>query len=55
MNTLIPKFRRGSSAFARAFANARKEGKKIFNYKGKSYTTRMKGESDEDWAKVYNT
>lgn len=55
MNTLIPKFRRGSSAFARAFANARKEGKKIFDYNGKSYTTRMKGESDEDWAKVYNT
>ena len=33
-----------AESFDRAFATARKAGKKTFTYKGKKYTTKMKGE-----------
>lgn len=32
------------SSFSEAFAKARKEGKKIFEWNGKSYFTKLKGE-----------
>ena len=32
------------SSFSEAFAKARKEGKKIFEWNGKSYSTQLKGE-----------
>ena len=45
-----PTGRSGPSAFGRAFAGARKSGQKAFDYKGKSYHTRQKGESQSQWA-----
>lgn len=32
------------SSFSKAFAKARKEGKKTFEWNGKSYFTQLKGE-----------
>lgn len=37
------------SSFGDAFSAARKSGKEIFTFNGKSYTTRQKGESDSQW------
>lgn len=31
-------------SFSEAFAKARKEGKKVFEWNGKSYSTQLKGE-----------
>lgn len=42
--------------FSRAFANARKAGKQIFNWNGKSYTTQLAGEKKNNASeKTYNT
>lgn len=33
-------------SFSEAFAKARKEGKKVFEWNGKSYSTQLKGEGN---------
>lgn len=38
------------ATFKEAFAEARRKGKKEFSWKGKSYNTRKKGESNSDWS-----
>lgn len=51
----IPKKKDGGklSEFEKAFAGARKEGKKTFDYSGKSYTTEMRGEKKKDFGDAF--
>ncbi len=41
--------KKGPSPFGQAFASARSQGKQSFDFGGKSYNTRYKGESKKDW------
>lgn len=41
--------KRNLSEFEKAFAKARKAGAEDFDYYGKKYHTRMKGETPDDW------
>lgn len=43
-----------ASAFSKAFSEARAAGKKTFEFKGKSYTTRLAGESREAFEKKFS-
>lgn len=41
------------SEFEKAFASARKEGKKTFDYSGKSYTTEVRGEKKKNFGDAF--
>ena len=50
----ILKFKKGSTGFNTAFANARKAGQKYFDYNGKKYHTRYANETEDEWNKKFS-